>query len=433
MQRIPQDLPAVLTDSVVSALGCRIDLMIQLELRFGHQLDATRLARALDLLLDAEPVLGCRLVEVDGPPHWVRLAPAERQCLQQVEGQAGYDAFVERSADTHRGPQVTAGLWSAEDGDRVALKVAHEAADAGGVKHLTARLSAIYERLRTDPAYRPEPNLDGARDPGQVLRLVPWRERPGIWLRYLLELGRFSSPWRSLRPPIEAGPPRGLRFHRRDLAPSLVQPLAAWGRARGATLNDLFLAAFFRALVAVAGWDGRTPLRASMTHDLRRHLPQRRAGGICNLSAIEFLRLPLPLGDDLAGTLERVVSVTRRSKAHWGGLNAYVGLFPAARVLSHAGLKRLVAAFLDRSVRGRHFPPGLTNMGPLDPAALVFEAPPDHARLLVPPIHPPGLGVGLSGYRGGLSLSAGIYPSTGGDRVAEGLFEAMIGEFARVV
>jgi NRPS condensation-like uncharacterized protein len=95
-----------------------------------------------------------------------------------------------------------------------------------------------------------------------------------------------------------------------------------------------------------------------------------------------------------------------------------------------ARLKRTVKSLIDGWVRDRHFPPGLTNMGPLDPGRLYFDGFPDHARLLVPPIHPPGLGVGLSGYRGALTLSAGVYPETGGDQVAAKFLDGIVAELA---
>jgi hypothetical protein len=53
-------------------------------------------------------------------------------------------------------------------------------------------------------------------------------------------------------------------------------------------------------------------------------------------------------------------------------------------------------------------------MGKINPRAVDFEGPADRAWLLPPVINPPIFGSGLSGYGGGLTLSAGVPESSEG-------------------
>lgn len=61
---LPHKLPAVLFDGILLAYhqpGMGI-FMIQIELEFDCRLDVYRLRRAFEIVLDTEPILGCRIV-----------------------------------------------------------------------------------------------------------------------------------------------------------------------------------------------------------------------------------------------------------------------------------------------------------------------------------------------------------------------------------
>ncbi|GEM_PF-2850634 len=58
MNEIPKRLPAQIFDRFVSLVDREAgEYMIQLEMEFAERPDAERLARAVELTLDAEPVL----------------------------------------------------------------------------------------------------------------------------------------------------------------------------------------------------------------------------------------------------------------------------------------------------------------------------------------------------------------------------------------
>ena len=69
-------------------------------------------------------------------------------------------------------------------------------------------------------------------------------------------------------------------------------------------------------------------------------------------------------------------------------------------------------------------PPAFTNMGSIDD--LDFDGSPQSAHLLVPPVYPPSVGVGLSGFGGTLSLTTVAYPQSRSE--IEAFMEAIIDE-----
>ena len=65
-----------------------------------------------------------------------------------------------------------------------------------------------------------------------------------------------------------------------------------------------------------------------------------------------------------------------------------------------------LAAFLSTNTNMMNI---LTNLGPINEDELIFDENPLRAWVLPPAVFPPILGVGISGYGGGLTLAASIY------------------------
>lgn len=424
-RNIPHRIRSQYTDRLVSFFRYVGDMMIQLEMEFAQQLDTERLAKAVNLTLDAEPVLGCRFVLRWWRPYWERLDESEREAFLLARDGGEYEAFKASSIDVCSGPQVKACLWHSPAGDRLLIKVAHEAADAGGVKEIAAAISSIYSRLADEPDYRPEPNLRGSRSLWQIMRHVPWYAYPRIYLNFLREY------WASMMLPIthtlsiEDGRRAPLTFIYRHLPIEGVSRLAQYGRTQNATLNDVVLAAFFRALVNL-GKGGRAQLRLNTTVDFRRYLPGGRGEGICNLSATEAICLDNGLGDDFNSTLTRISTITKHRKASWIGLNDYVGLVPFHSALPYALLKILLRKVMQLGLEKQNTPNELTNMGLISTESVTFKAKPVNAYLLPPPLYPPMFLAGLSGYAETLTLSASVYPSQ--KDITERFFDAVLAE-----
>jgi NRPS condensation-like uncharacterized protein len=428
MPPLPQRYPSVCTDLAAAMLRGIGEMMIQMELEFDEPLDVGRLTKALALAMDAEPVLGCRLVEHPRRPYWERLPDPAKDVLVIAPDDAAYDAFVHRTAIAAEGPQLEACLQRTATGDRLCLKLSHEAGDAAGVKDTAALVAGFYRRLRREPDWRPEPNLLGSRGIWQLVRRIPLRGVLRIQWNNLVGTAGAMIPLFTHKLPWQPEPRGPMRVLRRHLPAARVARLAEYGRARGATINDLCIAAYYRAHAEVGGWNGRDVLRLGHTVDLRRYLPRKTTEAVCNLSGVEHHRLGRELGADYAATLAKVSAAMQRRKASWFGLNDYVGLFPVFGILFYkptVAFFRRVFAWL----AARHnMENSWTNMGPIDPESVIFEDRPRAAWLLVPPMHPPNFLVGLSGFAGSLTITAGSYPESGRPGLAGDFLDALVAE-----
>jgi NRPS condensation-like uncharacterized protein len=410
MGNTPRRIRAQQTDHLINAMSCTSDMMIQLELEFDDLLDADRLAKALDLTLDAEPVLGCRFVSHWRKPYWERLERSNRETFLFAKDEGEYAAFRNTSMDPYSGPQIKACLWRSSSGDRLLLKVSHEIADAAALKDISCTISNLYSKLASEPHLQPQPNLKGSRSIWQVMRHIRWYSYPRICVDSLRDSWPLLRHPKTYTLPLEAGPRAPLAFAARLLADNQVACLAEYGRARDATLNDVMLAAFFRALVSDGNWDGCSQLRLGTSVDLRGYIPSGRAEGICNLSVamIGYPDLGTDLGDDFASTMERIAFLTRSRKANWLGMGMCLGIVPLG-YLPHGWVTRLLTKMTDQAYKKGYSMYALTNMGAINPDHVAFETHPSNAWLLAP-TYPPGLMLGLSGYAGTLTLSAGVYP-----------------------
>ncbi len=421
MKEIPSRIQTQLLDRI-STFGDDSDyLAVQLELVFSKQLDVDRLSRALDLSIEVEPVLGCRFVAHWRRPYWEMVDSTEREIFIFTEAESEYMLFKISPFNTCDGPQLKACLWRSSNGDRLLLKVTDVVADAGGVKEIAGRISNIYTRLEVEPGYQPMPNLDGSRSYWQVLRHIPWYEFVKNSMSFLRDIFSVVIQPSSLTLPISHGPHTPLAFISRHLSVDQTSRLSEYGRAHDATINDLMLAAFFRALVAEGDWNGEDQLRLSTTIDLRRYLSSGCGERIAKLSALTFSWpcLDTDLGKDFDTTLMRVAALTRRRKADWLGVSDSL-FFCFFQPLPYNWGKKL----FNLMIQGRAQQPCLTNMGPINPDSVNFGIQPLSAWLLPPPFYPPDFIAGLSGYAGTLTLSAGVFPTQ--KSVVENFFDSVV-------
>ena len=407
---IPDRIPSTYFDRLL--LGMEASgvgrFVIQMEMVFLASLDAERLMTAIDLMLDAEPVLGCRMVPDPKLPYWQRLSGVERKNFSSTTNESDYLAFRNQGLDFSKGPQLQACLFRSAQGDKLLLKVAHQVSDAGGVKDIAAKLSAVYNRLEKEPGYKPEPNLAGCRDFGQIMRHVPFRAYPVIFVNFLRQNWSNTVPASTLQLQIPQGPTEPLTYIIKHIPAKRVEKIKQFGKARNATINDVIIAAYYRALVKESGWDNKAMLRLQTTIDLRRwYLPDEKAEGICNLSVYEYPNLGRTLGKDFGETVELVSRSTRSRKNSWFGLTD-VCLGPVLKLLSFESQVKWGVKGLSYLTKRKSFPNALTNMGEIKKQNVRFGIEPVRAYLLTPFIFPPLFGGGLSMYQGELTLCGGV-------------------------
>jgi NRPS condensation-like uncharacterized protein len=422
-------IPATVIDLAVAFCSKLGNIVVQLEVVFDHRLDEQRLAEAFIMLQEAHPVLGCRLVIKTWQGYWEELPREQRNHLIVVHDSSAYEAFRSEALSAERGPQVHACLFHDGEDDRLLLKITHEASDAGGLKETSRTLAEIYNRLLREPTYRPVSDWNAQRGLGQVLRRIP----PSAFPRIFADLGFFRETIEMARQdavrtpsataPLGSAGEWGPHLPYRVVDRERVNQLRHYGRADGATINDLFLAAMFRTIAQLQGSNAHHQL--ALTVDLRRYLPQGRGATVDDLSGIEFVGLDSD-GQDFAKNLRQVVAATRARKKNFIGINGFTALVPLIRPFPPRLIQMVMNMFIRRVIPSAGIPSALTNMGEIRPEMVHFDRPARLAYMFPPPIYPPMCAAGISGHKGAVVLSSGTFVRAGEVSPAERFLDLVL-------
>lgn len=417
--KIHQTVRACFEDTVQHASSRAYVLQLHLVLAFDQCLVAEQVRRALRLILDREPVCGSRFVPHWFRPCWQRLDRVTLDAAPLLQEAAGSrevldqrcQDFLAESLDAESGPQLRGLLLHHAGGDTLIVKVNHQVVDAGGTKELGYLFADLYRRLGEDDEYQPAIN-SGSRSLWQVYGRLGWWRLMRLFPDFFRETFRLVIPFKTLSFPSGRTREGRWRFCMLRFDEDRVSTLRSFCQDREATLNDLFVAAFLRAIAEISGWQQDRTLRLVTTVDLRRYLPGRKATALCNLSGFFFPNLGRELGKDLDQTLRRVKNHIDVHKKGDIGLSVMLADRLLYLPLPYALLQQFMNRLLNTIANTGNLVPVLTNLGPIRAENLdMGEIRPVQAEVLAPPIVPPFFGLGLSGYQGTLTLSCGVYPA----------------------
>lgn len=187
------------------------------------------------------------------------------------------------------GLQIGTCLYRSPSKDRFLIKVSHLVCDAAGVKEIADKLSKIYNRLKDEPGFKPEPILEDYRGFWQIFRQIPWYAIPGIIYNYMCEIYGAKFPSQSHVVPIQKMSDDKIQLLTRHIAKVQFACINAYAKEKHATINDILITAIIRALSKVGNLTSDKALRLGMAVDMRRYLPGKQARSIAKFSSFELL------------------------------------------------------------------------------------------------------------------------------------------------
>jgi NRPS condensation-like uncharacterized protein len=306
-------------------------------LRFESGPDAELLRKAVIASIEAIPILGARYVD-GARPRWISLDPADfGRAFVVARTPAEFDELVVARVDEGLGPQVRVGVLDAS-ARAVALNVNHMACDAAGLKSYLYFLCEIYSRLTADPAYRPAAIL-GDRSMRGVLE----RFGAGAKFKFLFAPGKQNNFTGADRFPLDESAEARPFILTRKLERERTAALKQFGRAHGATLNDVVLTAFCRCLFKALALRPGAELSMPMMVDMRRYLKETEEfTSLTNLTSMATIRLDYRPEESFEGALARVKALMDEKKRGDLGLDGFVKLDLVYRLLGDRIANRLL-------------------------------------------------------------------------------------------
>jgi NRPS condensation-like uncharacterized protein len=399
-------------------------------------LDQERLKKAIRIIIDVEPVLGCKFVNHWMRPYWERFTDQELNKFELLKVKEAdrtscetlMQDFLSDEFDWETVPQISAFLISMEKYERLILKINHSVCDAGGFKTLLNLLASTYRRLAKEPDHVPFPN-QGSRSMWQVYKRFSFMNLLSIIHSGFTQFWRVTSPSKNFQYPSGYEKKGALHYVFKHFSREKVRLIIEYGNKHNATINDLFITALIRAMVKQIGWNDKKRFTLAGTVDLRRYLPGRQAEALCQVSGIYFVKFLTEIGKDFSESLLLVKKDIDYNKNNNFGLGI---IFVAGMIWSpypYAFTKLVNRWIWLREYRKGTVGPGFTNLGPIDNQFHDFgDSKIVSAFMTTPGTQPPFFFMGMSGYSGTLTLSSGIYESAIPRGAVEELFDLMEAE-----
>lgn len=405
---------------------------IGIVMKLSSQLDTDLFMQAMQLTKKKYPILNCSFVE-DEIPYWEKFTGRIEETILNVkfcsidEEATMLKAFLAEPMDWIKGPMVQAALFRSEH-DVLCIKISHLCADAAGLKEYAHLLASLYTRLYQKAPYdRIENELlrgeAGFRDQG------PLFEAAGITdiSTFPLQEPGTASLW-SIPSTLDNHTPA---VTTRTLDREQMIGLISITKANGTTVNDGLLAAYFRSIAKQAIYmEPRTIDKAiGITVDLRRYLPNRTTGTLCNLSAMEMPAIEMDENDSFEATLIKVKQAMDTIKDNKPGLSSAVGMERMASMpLSSA--KAMFGSQVELAKQAQMALPLLTNLGIISKSSIHFgEAEVVESYMTAPMMYSPFFSVGASSYQNTLTLSVGYHTPAISEEAVSRLLDDMINEF----
>ncbi|QTC41577.1 condensation protein [Bacillus sp. V3] len=388
----------------------------------NYHISKELLKESVLVTMEIEPVLKCRFV-VDDIPYWEEHpSPSSLPVTFFKEGQ-DQDIekmaieFIEEPGNFIKDPMVQMKLLRGNTRDILVIKLSHLCTDGAGVKAYMNMLGNVYTRLSLgqlkDEIIKGY-HKSGERDQSLVFH------HAGI-----TDIKSAYQPNHEPKASLWSFPSRlnGNEFPKmsvRRLTREQTQRLTQWAKVHQATINDVIMTAYFRALsrVAVYAEPRTTEKMIGLTIDLRRCLPEDAVSPICNLSGMEMPEIKLEADEDFLQTLDRVKKSMKKIKSQNPGLSSAAGMELLAGMKLSA-VKDMYKQQHEQALHTGMALPLLTNFGVVTGEPITFGGiQAEDGYITSPVMYAPFFTLGASSYNGRLTFTIGYHtPGTAEENV----------------
>lgn len=387
-------------------------------LRLNGRLDFDRLVKAVRLSVDAEPVLGCRFVE-GNPPYWKQLENIDKVkfcSLEEVpDSNTAVQRFLESPLDMDSDPKIKVKLIRSDECDIVGIKANHACCDGTGIKEYVQLVSDMYSRLDgSGEAFVPIPSKRGRGDQDRLFKSLGITDPDSLWIPGSdILIPTWAFPW-------QQGTSRTNRIAACRISPDQVDAISSYAKSRGATINDMILAAYYRAMLKMGQPVYGVQMGINLTIDLRRYLPDNKTEALRNFSGSVNTWLSMAENESFDETLSRVVYMMNDIKRGYPGLQSAIGL----ERLEKISFKEALAYYQASSgigkkrakspvYHGDRCTASLSNIGILSKQLIKMGDVIVSDYYIIPPIvSAPGLLLVANTYNGIMTLAAGFFENT---------------------
>ncbi len=357
------------------------DSSVRFLLHYPGRVELPVLRRALRHLVDRVFVLHSSFTPADDPYWVVNDGYTNADMVRHIPLPPGGDVLAAAEKEALRPvrfeDQIQLHCTLADNGaeSAIALVVSHLIADGGDAKYILCKLVELYNCILNGGEPDDVSIKNGDRDLLQIFDNVT-PEALEMAEKAVKEEKAEKSRQRpnSEFPFPEAENVGRPRILRRTISAEALAPARRKAKAAGSTVNDLLLAAYYRAAVEIIGMAPTAPISILSMMDLRQYMIGGHSEGICNLSGPLASTLPNGVGEHFADTLAEVTAQTQAAKG-----NGLMGMQKQHMDLGRRVVRGVFSipfrmlAFAGK-MGTRNMPMGMTNLGNMRSADLTLGA-----------------------------------------------------------
>jgi len=397
-------IPAPPMDQFNYALQALGDQSMHMVIAFGGLIDERRLMEAAVSVLAEVPVLGSRFVECDAP-YWEYVPETNRAALIRIHLSSDTYRDLPRvlaiPVDSAAGPQICLHLLRTNCSDTLCITVHHAAMDAHGLLACIRLLAECYRNPDRKAAQQTEP---ADRSLTTVLGGFPQAKN-------LCDQTAPEDPPKGWAFPAMPGDGSTHDFAIRTLPAACLDAVKSAGKLQGATVNDILLAAYFQALCTTIRPPPGLPVPVMVSIDLRRYLNNPHLVSQNNTICNQSVAFPVMMKPDTQSGKEMIAcarDAMQAHKSHNPGIASAVDL----ESFGYAGFARIRERVktMKTTYAARHAnPPFLGNIGIIPDECVAFSQNLAVTNAFVAGIviDPPGIALGVTTFKGRLTLVTG--------------------------
>ena len=445
MSHIPATIPASKADVSQYLLRHVSSQEAQIVLSYNGPVDGDRLARAVRLAVDAEPVLGCRFFDHWYRPFWQRRDDLDSIDLCSVvpsdDPAADVMKYFTTNYDPRIDPVIQLRVFRTPEGDSVCYKMNHVVGDAPSLMKAATVINDMYRQLGAGVEPKVEPNT-GLRGHDLLIKHFSWSHRwrvlKGFFKTFLKAArGCFVLPKEAYGDSESDGIYVVKRVPR-----DVTDAVSRYGRRRSATITTVLLAAIYRAMRSRFPVSSEEAIGVGTTVNHRNYLPKefRETAPVSNLSGPSRMFVNAPADapfEEILNTISEQFR-TMHSEQLLGlnypavilslpTINLFTKLFPFSFMQNR--FAKLFAKKKDTPNRVT----GVANTGDIDPELLGFDDLEMTDAWAAGPIYKRfGMGVIACRYRGKLALSLGFTSSLLYRETAEQFLDDVVSQLEHV-
>lgn len=329
-------------------------------INFDGNINKIIFKKALTMTLTVVPILSSKYVENVKEPYWEKLDISSfKNIITFVNSKSEFNSFITSRVNETVGPQVKACLLSSSK-DSLCILMNHMVCDAAGFKECLYLLCSLYSNLLKNPDYKANCLLDGDRSINVINKLFTFKDK----LKTFVLQSKESNGFINLNFPMSTEKEAKPFILTHEVPEDRFLSIKKYCKNNKVTINDVTLAAFYRALYKILN---KNELSISIAVDMRKYLEDKNINALTNLSATVISNLTYEPNDTFDDTVKKINSDINLKKKNFMGLNAFIKISLLFKLFNYRHIKKLLKNKFKNPLIG------MTNIGILDSKKLYFQ------------------------------------------------------------